>query len=115
MKWLIRITEGFESSSGKTPEFKSFVRLFKNEFKKYLQGLGATNIEIGAGHFYLSGFFDIGDQVWYFSTPDVRYLISSSMLVRTAKHHKDWTGGLNQSAALDHRFDEQFRRIVLRR
>lgn len=93
------LKKGFQSSSGKTPEFKSFARLFKNDFKKELDSIGATLEAFSVGHFYLSGFFKLNDQLYYFSISDVRMYTENghwgSMLVRTAKSLKDFTGGTN--------------------
>lgn len=92
------LSRGFESSSGMTDEFASFVSVFKKEFTKELEKVGATKIEIGKGHFYLSGFFTIGEQAWYFSTGDVRLgLPGFGMLYRTASDYKDYTGGSNRT------------------
>lgn len=55
-KSLRLLRKGFESSSGTTPQFLSFYRTFKNELTKILTVKGCTNIEIGKGHFYVSGF-----------------------------------------------------------
>ena len=105
-KSIALILGGFESSSQKTPEFLSFFRTFKSEFKKELQSIGATDIVFNRGHFNASGFFTIDSQPYYFSVPDVRdlghtitnYPNSSmgQMLYRTAKHYKDFTGGSNR-------------------
>jgi hypothetical protein len=46
---------GFESSSGKTPEFMHFTRVFKKEFTSELKSIGATDINFSVGHFYVSG------------------------------------------------------------
>ncbi len=103
---VIALLAGFESSSGKTPEFLQFYRTFKKEFTKELQFLSATNVQFSRGHFYVSGFFTLGTQAWYFSLSDVRGMdysmktnpgsCMSQLLYRTAKHYKDYTGGRNQ-------------------
>ena len=61
------IKKGFESSSETTPEFLEFYRTFKSEFRKELKSIGATNIVFSRGHFYVSGFFTLNGQGWYFS------------------------------------------------
>ena len=63
---VIALLAGFESSSGKTPEFLTFFRTFKKEFRKELESIGATNIQINRGHFYVSGFFTVNGQCYYF-------------------------------------------------
>lgn len=102
---------GFESSCGLTPEFQAFYRTFKSEFTKELQTIGATEIVFNRGHFYVSGFFTIDGQAWYFNLPDVRdlgrgiYLYPNScmakLLYRTANHYKDFTGGSNRYAKIE--------------
>ena len=100
------LISGFESSCSKTPEFKSFCRVFKSEFTKELQSIGATDIVFTFGHFYISGFFATNEQKWYFSLSDVRgmnYSIThypesymSKLMYRTVKDYKDYTGGQNR-------------------
>jgi hypothetical protein len=102
-KSIQMLKRGFESSSRKTPEFISFCRTFKSEFTKELLSISATNIVFNYGHFYISGFFTIGLQAWYFSLSDVRgmeYCLNQScmgkLLYRTAKDYRDFTGGQNR-------------------
>lgn len=94
------LRKGFQSSSGKTPEFKAFCQVFKKEFTKELESIGATDISFSFGHFYISGFYYMKDQCYYFSISDVRsYAPNSlwgSLLYRTAKDKKDYTGGHNR-------------------
>lgn len=95
---ILRNTE-FESSSGKTEQFKQFVSTFKTEFKKEMKTVGATDIEFNVGHFYISGFFNVGTKLYYFSLCDVRgcnLKNKNSLLYRTAQHRKDWSGGANR-------------------
>ena len=98
---LMLLKKGFESSSGETSEFLSFFATFKREFTKELLSVGATNIEIKKGHFYVSGFYTIGTQVWYFSLSDVRDGgINRSLMYRKAKDYKDFTGESNRWIAV---------------
>jgi len=114
MKQTVRLLEqGFESSSSKTPQFKAFARVFKKEFTCELKSIGATDIVFSVGHFYISGFFTVDGQVYYFSIPDVRgmdYCLANNpdstmcqLLYRTATDYKDFTGGQNRYAKI--RFD----------
>jgi hypothetical protein len=107
-KSLQMLRKGFQSSCSKTPEFKSFCRIFKNEFSKELQSIGATNVVFNYGHFYVSGFFTLGTQAWYFSLSDVRgmeYCLNQScmgmLLYRTAKDYRDFTGGQNRYTKIE--------------
>lgn len=97
-KSIQMLKQGFESSSTLTPEFAQFYRTFKSEFTKELKSIGATDIVFSRGHFYISGFFTVDGQAWYFSISDVRgseYRMPQ-LMYRTAKHYKDYTGGSNQ-------------------
>jgi hypothetical protein len=93
------LEKGFDSSPSKTPAFRTFARLFKNDFTKELQSVGAILEVYSVGHFYVSGFFKLNEQLFYFSISDVRMYSDqghwSSILIRTAKHTKDFTGGTN--------------------
>ena len=97
-KSISMLEQGFESSSTLTPEFAQFYRTFKSEFTKELQTIGATDIVFNRGHFYISGFFTVDSQAYYFSISDVRgseYRMPQ-LYYRTAKHYKDFTGGSNR-------------------
>jgi len=95
------LRKNFESSSFLTSEFKNFFKVFKKEFKEELHVIGAENILFLSGHFYVSGFFTVKHKCYYFSTPDVRSFSETcqhfgSMLYRTVKNYKDYTGGPNK-------------------
>ena len=100
-KWVGNV---FESSSGLTDEFSSFAR----DFKKHLKSVAGSSfdlVEFSRGHFYMSGFFQSKKtkRFVYFSTSDVRYFKDSwfnSILVRTAKDEKDFSGGSNNLCCL---------------
>ncbi len=118
MKKAIKATQQrFESSSSKTPEYLAWHRLFKREFSDFLKSKGATNVEIGkTNHFDMSGFFTLGQKIWYFRISDIRGS-KDTMLIRTAKHYQDYTGVMNQHISLiqgDIVFTRQFDTIVNR-
>jgi len=95
---LYLLSQGFESSSIKTLEFKSFCKKFRHAFIKELKRYYDINcITFNYGHFYISGFFSLEDgRIFYFSIPDVRSPSDQNrMLIRTAKSFKDYTGGSN--------------------
>jgi hypothetical protein len=97
-KWLETV---FESSSGETQQFKSFVKAFKKELKTLMGP--EYNIQLSSGHFYVSGFIEQNGKYVYFSTSDVRSFRNewyNHLLVRTAKHDKDYTGGDNNYTTL---------------
>lgn len=111
-KTLSLLKRGFESSSSKTPEFTAFTRTFKSEFKKVLKELNCTELECINGHFDISGFFNSANgQLWYFNIGDVRWGQRNSLLIRTAQHRKDYTGGPNMYAGLEYLIPE-LKRII---
>lgn len=117
MKQALQLTgQYFESSSGRTPEYLQWFRCFKREFTKFLTEQGASKVSIGKpNHFDMSGFFTINHQCWYFSISDLRWS-KDSMLIRTAKDERDFTGGPNQYISLDNLSDfiRNFKGIVLK-
>lgn len=106
------LKSGFQSSSGKTPEFKAFCSTFKREFTKELVTVNAENVQFHIGHFYISGFATINNQVWYFNIGDVRgmdfvfktnpgNLVFCGMMYRRADHYKDYRGHHNKWAEIE--------------
>lgn len=85
-------------------DFKSFARIFKNRFGKEIIKVGGVNHEQHTGHYYLSGFFDVNSQTYYYSLDDVRYPSypnhKNTILIRTATDHKDYHGGSNHYVEL---------------
>ena len=91
------IIGGFESSSRLTPKFKAFARLFKKLIKNEIAKDGCELLTFNRGHFYVSGFFRKGEQIYYFSVDDIRDNWGTpKMLYRTATGTRDFTGGGNQ-------------------
>uniref|UniRef100_A0A6M3KFX5 Uncharacterized protein n=1 Tax=viral metagenome TaxID=1070528 RepID=A0A6M3KFX5_9ZZZZ len=95
----------FESSSCKTLEFIAFARAFKAYIAKKAKLNNLQLVNVSTGHFYLCGFFfnPRSGKYAYFSTSDVRYSRDAwwnNVLIRTAQHDKDWTGGGNQYTPL---------------
>jgi len=106
----------FQSGGCNSNEFNKFFRDFKKVFTKELNNLNATEISFSKGHFYLSGFFKVNEQYYYFSLSDVRHdwIIGRSgkpeMLIRTAKHLKDYTGGVNCYVAIEPEMYKEIKR-----
>ena len=96
-KTVALLEQEFESSCGLTPQFATFAKTFKRELKKELEeSVGITEFDFHRGHFVCSGFFKTNDdRIFYFSQSDVRFFKENKLLVRTAKHFKDYTGGKN--------------------
>lgn len=63
--------------------------------RKALELFGAEDIEIHNGYRYRSGFFNKNGQVYYFSVECNGQPFACNTLIRTAKHRKDYTGGVN--------------------
>jgi hypothetical protein len=91
-------------------EFHSFQVSFFNAMKKIAKGIGAEVINPSYGHYDMSGFIKRGDKYVYFdySALDRTYVQlkdNSSwhqpLLIRTAKHEKDFTGGANNYASFE--------------
>jgi hypothetical protein len=89
----------FESSTRNTKQFNSFYRAFVADLKTLL----GANYEVkpSKGHFYVSGFVKnlVTGKLAYFSVSDVRFYPNewkNQVLVRTAEHEKDFTGGMNR-------------------
>ncbi len=95
----------FESSSATTPEFAAFANMYRARMKKIAAANGLELVAFNRGHFYCSGFFQAktSGKLAYFSISDVRSWPDGwheDILVRTAQHAKDYTGGANQRATL---------------
>ncbi|NJO64018.1 MAG: hypothetical protein HC836_39330 [Richelia sp. RM2_1_2] len=94
--------QGFQSTSGKSPAFKSFATKFKNDFKKELALREATLTAYSIGHFYVSGFFRTKENnCFYFSISDVRFFSETQLLYRVAKNEGDYKGGINRYIPLE--------------
>jgi len=91
--------ESFESSSGLTPQFAEFAKDWKADLKS-ITGPDFEIVNFNRGHFYLSGFLKhASGKLVYFSISDVRHFGADTwkddILIRTAKHDRDYTGGSN--------------------
>lgn len=95
----------FESSSGLTPAFADFSRQMRTHLRKTL----APEFEFvnySRGHFYFSAFAKRKDngKLVYISCSNVRYWPDgwlTNLLIRTAQHDKDYTGGMNNTSTLE--------------
>lgn len=101
---ILLLKRDFESSCGLTPEFAHFYKTFKKEFTEELMSVGAGDIQMSRGHFYVSGFFTKDGQPYFFCLPDVRwesYKTSHQLLYRKVKDYKDFTGEYNQYVTIE--------------
>ena len=116
MNFVKEINQNFESSSGTTPQWKSFYRKSLNHFKKIL-GDVAENIQMSRGHFEFSGFLTVKKtgKIFYFSISDVRHFPfpADKLLIRTAEHYKDYTGGSNCYVSIDENMETNIKRMIL--
>lgn len=91
-----RMTTWTENCGGVTgAEWKEFCRDFKKMIKQELKKIDAVLENIDFNHYCLSGFFKLEEQFYYFSMSDIRNTDSSTLLIRTAAHVKDYYGGSN--------------------
>ena len=78
-------------------DFKKFFRNEKRRITENLKAIGCTNIKLDYGFYYFMGFFNSpSGQLYYLSCSDVRHFGYTQLLYRTAKHYKDFSGGMNQ-------------------
>jgi hypothetical protein len=83
-------------------DFKAFFSRERRRIMRNLKEMGCTNIKMGYGFYYFSGFFtNKYGQPFYFSCSDVRHFGYTRLLYRTAKDYKDFTGGMNRYVDVD--------------
>ena len=100
----------FISSTGVTEQYKAAKRLFRSRMKRLFP---EDEVIIGScPHFEFTGFIKRSERYVYFSTGDLRWKLMDSMLVRTAKHDKDWTGGHNNFVQYNDDFDGKLKEKV---
>lgn len=115
-KIIQALQQTFESSSSRTQQYLDFHKLFDDEFTKVLAKLNCVAILISApNHFDVSGFFtSSSDQIWYFNLSDLRWS-KDKLLIRTATHYKDYTGGSNEYIKFDKNFISNLKFIIKER
>ena len=103
----------FESSTQNTPTSLACIKDAKKWFKEFVDSIGGKDLTFSIGHFEFSGFFtDKDGKIWYFSSCDMRGNIMKSMLVRTAKSYKDYTGGMNRWVGYGADFHSTLMRMI---
>lgn len=95
------LNETFESSSSRTQQYLNFHRTFKREFTQLMKPI-CSEIDIHKpNHFDVSGFFKTNSgKTYYISLGDLRW-DKHSLLYRTAKDFKDYSGGINEYISMD--------------
>lgn len=75
----------------------------KRMTKKALTDAGFENIKILNGYYYFSGFATNpeNENVIYFSISDVRHFNDNTIMIRSAKDYKDFSGGTNNFCELN--------------
>jgi hypothetical protein len=114
---LLRGEYYFGTGTRNTEQFDNFFNSFKRSFKRELNKINAKNLEVSKGHFYLSGFFTVQEQVIYFSISDVRGYLQTNwkglpeMLIRKAKDYRDFSGGHNRYVAIEPNMSREILRV----
>lgn len=83
---------------------KKFGTNYKAAVNTLIKRDGYRIENFSAGYCYVSGFITDGERYVYFSTSDFRYFPDewkNNVLIRSAKHNKDYTGGPNQYTTLE--------------
>jgi hypothetical protein len=116
MKTSKYIGTTFESSTVKTKQFKAFSRAFNSDIKEVTKN-DFDIVDWNVGHFDISGFlkFKLNSRLVYFSISDVRHFKDAwhkNILIRTAEHEKDFSGGGNNYATLEN-FNDRACMLVL--
>jgi len=97
----------FESSSGRTPQFAAFSSAYRRHLVNSLKGSDFKLVTWSVGHFYCSAFIENQHnfKLAYINFSDVRFFPGdwlNHVLVRSAQHMKDYTGGRNTYTPLCH-------------
>lgn len=112
-QFLVAFNQGFRSSSGTTPEFAAFSKLFHSYLKSGAKDVGLKVASYSRGHFDASAFIEAPNgKLAYISISDVRHnrgAAAEQLLYRTAEHLKDFSGGRNLWVSLDSK--EMFNKI----
>ena len=88
-----------------SPDFKNFVRLYKNHINRICKRNGWRLVKFSPNHYYASWFIkNDNNQCIYMSFSDVRYFDKSwynSILYRVAKDECDFNGSSNWYSDMD--------------
>ena len=93
----------FSSGSYTKDDYKSFERKYVNYLKSIAKENGWELVSVNKNHYEFSAFFKYNDKYVYFSISDVRFWQNdwyNKILIRTANHSKDYTGGRNYYTTL---------------
>ena len=113
--WVnLYVNEYFQSSSGKTPECKSWQRISLAWLKKFMKKCKGTDLSFRKGHFEWYAHFKVYDQWWYMYSGDVRFKIMKEGLIRKCAGPKDYTGEINQWIPYNDRFELDLFDLLMR-
>lgn len=90
---------GFDGGCTTTKEYEQFQKDCKSDLKKMASDNGMELYDFNKNHFCFSAVLTDGEKFVYVSVSDVRHFGWNSdtrILVRTMRHAKDWSGGMNQ-------------------
>lgn len=99
--YLNRTIEDWGSVTSK--DYESFQRKYRNHLKKVCEANGMELVRFNPNHYEFSAFVKKDDKYVYISISDVRYFRNAwynNILIRTAKHERDYTGGWNRYTSL---------------
>ena len=85
-------------------DYKKFQNKYINYLRSICKECGWEVVNVGRGHYYFSLFIREGNKHIFLCISDVRYWHNgwyNNILVRTAKHEKDYTGGQNMYTSLE--------------
>ena len=98
----------FHRTAWVTPEFAEFVNKFEEEFVKQLAIFNGKILDFHKGHYYFSGYFEIGPDMFYFcwhnGDENLRYHSVRSM--------KDFTGTPNQYIKIEKGMVEKLCKLI---
>lgn len=95
----------YEFSSGcyTGQDYKTFQTKYINYLKSLAKSQGWEIVNVNKNHYCFSAFINWQDKYLYLSISDVRHFENEwykHILIRTAKHQKDYTGGMNNYTTL---------------
>ena len=98
------VNRTFENWGGVTSnEYNTFQKKYRNLLKSICENNNLELVAFHPNHYQFSAFIKSGNKFVYISISDVRYFKNewfNHILIRTAKHEKDFTGGYNRYTTL---------------
>ena len=102
MKKVLELIEsGFETTQTESGIDKMKLQRVARLLNNMLRKKGATSSKLKVNHVDISGFVQFGDKFIYVSLSNIGWSLCHTVLVRTAKDNKDYSGGANNWIRLD--------------